>query len=96
MYKYAFVRQYMITVDYIMYLAICFAFARLGFRYTMELNFAAKLSFMSRVENTKARLVPRAVGKHHKIVTRKPIKLQVYQPSSDEPQCQTIVRQQLF
>ena len=38
---------------------------RLGFRYSMELNFAsedAKLSFMSRVENTKARLVPRAVG----------------------------------
>ena len=36
--------------------------ARLGFRYTMELNFAsenAKLSFMSRVENAKARLASR-------------------------------------
>ena len=35
--------------------------ARLGFRYLMELNFAsedAKLSFMSRVENAKARLAP--------------------------------------
>ena len=36
--------------------------ARLGFRYSMKLNFAtvdAKLSFMSRVENAKARLAPR-------------------------------------
>ena len=36
--------------------------ARLGFRYSMELNFTsenAKLSFMSRVENAKARLAPR-------------------------------------
>ena len=39
--------------------------ARLGFRYSMELNFAGeddKLSFMSRVETTKVRLAPRAVG----------------------------------
>ena len=36
--------------------------ARLGFRYSMELSFAsedAKLSFMSRVENAKARHAPR-------------------------------------
>ena len=36
--------------------------ARLGFRYTMELNFASedsKKSFLSRVESAKLRLAPR-------------------------------------
>ena len=36
--------------------------ARLGYRYSMELNFAsedAKVSFMSRMETAKARLAPR-------------------------------------
>ena len=36
--------------------------ARLGYRYSMELNFAsedAKVSFMTRMESAKARLAPR-------------------------------------